>query len=69
MIKVLYKNKGREIVSFQYYVENIVLIQRQLHLILFTNNSHKFVLLCFLGSSGQCSKEISEKLPCILFSP
>lgn len=43
LIKVLYRNKGRETVSFQYYVKNITLVWRHLHFILITNNSQKFV--------------------------
>jgi len=45
LIKVLCKDKGREIVRFGHPMKSIMLISRQLHFILITNTSHKFVAM------------------------
>lgn len=45
LIKVLYKDKGREIVKFYYYMKNTMLISRQLHFTVITNTSQKFVVV------------------------
>lgn len=45
LIKVLYKDKGREVVRFYYHMKNIMLVSRQLHFILITNTNQKFVVV------------------------